>query len=454
MAAAGSSRSSVSSSPQAENALRNLLKRSGVKDRFGTVIDLGDWAFNNDFADLDTGILSQCGTQIEFLHCLKENWRPRFPAKLRFPEDWKPKEGDLHPLRNVTDCLARCELDVWVQRAGDVFSHLSQSETLARHEDPISCDPDFLLMTACFYEDRVHGITPTMETALRMDPEHSLEHFNEVVMCAGDERGTEAAISGAFKCIPGAWMGCNPLSRFPESLTGQESDESPVDFAVVLHLLSSKRELGSCRDAHFRLVLLRPALLVGIKGPAIWPNPNVHTPPCKRPKNLQEAITDLAKAVQPSLDAHLLNWQLHSEQLYEDASHIGFQLDSIPFAPVSSSTTTSQPWLLSRFRAAFALFSLQRHAFHLASLWERVLWPAEITLHEVDVEWGFWGPTPTPSEREDYYAQFALDFPERIMTSGQQERELEEEEREREQRALAILPDILAWIQGVSMSDL
>ncbi|KAF8590686.1 hypothetical protein K439DRAFT_42491 [Ramaria rubella] len=300
----GCSYSSVSSS-LAENALPDLLKRAGVQDRSGAIVDLADWAFSNDLAGIDSGILDQCDAQVKFLHRLKENWRPRYPAKLRFPKDWKPKKKDLDPLHNVTNCIARCELDAWAQQAGNVFSHMSRRETLARHEDPTSCAPDFLLLTACYYEDRVHG-EATMESSLR------------------DERGTESAISGAFECMPGCWVGCNPVSRFPESLAGKGSD-ALVDFAVVLHLLSSKRELGSCPNAHFRLALLRPALLVGIKGPALWPSAHVHTLPCERPINLKEAIKDLAKVVQPSLDTHLLNWQLRSEQLREDTSHLGSQ---------------------------------------------------------------------------------------------------------------------------------
>ena len=88
-----------------------------------------------------------------------------------------------------------------MQAAGDAFCPLSRKETIARHDDISSFEPDFLLSVS-----RHIAMEPPVETALRIDANHSLEHFSPILFYAGDERGAGAVISGAFMCIPGCWM--------------------------------------------------------------------------------------------------------------------------------------------------------------------------------------------------------------------------------------------------------
>lgn len=280
-------------------------------------------------------------------------------------------------------------------------------------------------------------------------------------------------------------------------------DPPSVDFALLLDPVPSSRTRAICRDTHLRLALMHPALVLAIKGPVKWSRALTHSTTFKVPKNMHDAARDLARAVQPSLDAHLINWQLRYEQADGSSSegddelpswfmvlgiiydaeqivivaHVPFLIpqnhstrhesiyipkrrfaylscviDSIPFAPVSHSAETSQPWCAERFRAAVALFSLQKHAFRLSSLWERVAWPPEITMAEAILEREYMGATPEFKEPEgdgeepenspfkDWY---------RDMTEEEQEKELAETLRERDLRAQEVLPSILEWTASV-----
>jgi len=273
-----------------------------------------------------------------------------------------------------------------------------------------------------------------------------------------------------------------------------------IDFALLLKRIGPSRELGRNRDPRrdpsLRLTLMHPALVVGIKGPVMWTKSLAHHTPEKRPMNLQAAIKNLAAAVLPSLKTHLLNWQLRCEQMHRvsdrqlpawfmvfgviyDAesivivAHIPFidaqketttrqsvgfgpqfsylscVINSIPFAPAFVKAPLSKPWCLDRFRAGFALFSLQQHAFRLASLWETVVWPSEIILAEDDFEREYRCPSPTPSERiiPDPFDGLFEECP---LTSLEQQLELDEEIQERDARAQHILPALLQWIHNVA----
>jgi len=246
---------------------------------------------------------------------------------------------------------------------------------------------------------------------------------------------------------------------------------------------------------------MHPALVVGVKGPIAWPKSLADPKPSQRLVNEHIVLENLAAAVQPSLDTHLLNWLLHCEQILRvtsfsntplpawfmvlgviyDAesivivahipmivtptdtmtpqsvdsgtrfSYLSCIVDRIPFAPASTKASLSQSWFRDRFCAAFALVSLQTHAFRLASLWEGVVWPPEITLAEADLEREYRGPTPTPSEDMAELPDWGEPmFPEWHLTSSQQQAEVDDEINEMHAHAQEVLPDILKWIQDVA----
>ena len=274
-----------------------------------------------------------------------------------------------------------------------------------------------------------------------------------------------------------------------------------VDFALLLNPIGSSGELESRRDRCLRLALMHPALVIGVKGPAAWPKSLTDLNPSQRPMNEHAAIESLAAAVQPSLDAHLLNWRLRCEQLHRVTSsseiplpawfmvfgviydaesivivaHIPFIIspkatmtwlpvdsgprfsylscvvDCIPFAPAPTKASLSQSWFRDRFRAAFALVSLQTQAFRLASLWESVVWPAEISLSEANLEREYRGPTPTPSDKAEEVPNLGeISLPEWRLTPSEQQAEVDDEIKEMYEHAQEILPDLLRWVQDVA----
>ena len=294
----------------------------------------------------------------------------------------------------------------------------------------------------------------------------------------------------------------NPLSCFPVRVMGSHKPPD-IDFALLLNPIGSSRELGLRQDRRLRLALLHPALVVGVKGPTVWPKSLAHPKHLRRPMNKNAAIQNLVAAVQPSLDTHLLTWQLRCEQLHRvtpasdiqlpawfmvlgviyDAesiiivAHIPFivtpkdtmtgqsadygprfsylscVVDCIPFAPapVSAEAPLSQSWFLDRFRAAFALFSLQKHAFRLATLWDSVLWPQELRLMEASLEREYRGHTPTPSEMTMELPDWGPPlFPERPLSSSEQQDEVDTEIKETYVHAQEVLPDLLKWIRDVA----
>ena len=107
----------------------------------------------------------------------------------------------MDPNETAAAHLTRCELDVWVQAAGDIFCPLSRTESIARHYDMSSFEPDFLLSPS----RHIPGELP-IESSFQIDANHSLQHFKPIVCYTGDERAAGAVISGAFMCTPGCWM--------------------------------------------------------------------------------------------------------------------------------------------------------------------------------------------------------------------------------------------------------
>ena len=297
-------------------------------------------------------------------------------------------------------------------------------------------------------------------------------------------------------------LSSNPLSCFPARLMGSQTPPD-IDFALLLNPIGSSGKLESRRDRCLRLALMHPALVVGVKGPVVWPkflaDPNLS----QRPMNEHAAIENLAAAVQPSLDTHLLNWQLRCEQLHRITSSSNTQLpawfmvfgviydaesivivahipfivspketmtplsvdfgprfsylscvvDCIPFAPVSTKAPLSQSWFRDRFRAALALVSLQTQAFRLASLWESVVWPSELSLAEANMEREYRGPTPTPSDKDragEGWNWDEISLPELSLTRSEQQAEVDDEIKEMYAHAQEILPDLLRWVQDVA----
>jgi len=274
-----------------------------------------------------------------------------------------------------------------------------------------------------------------------------------------------------------------------------------IDFALLMNPIGSSRELGLRRDRCLRLSLMHPALVVGVKGPIAWSKYLADSKPFQRPVSEHAAMENLAAAVQPSLDTHLLNWQLRCEQIDRVVSPSGIELpawfmvlgviydaesivivahipfivtpkqiitrqsvdsgprfsylscvvDRIPFSPVSTEAPLSQAWFRDRFRAAFALVSLQTHAFRLASLWENVVWPPEISLAEANLEREYRGPTPTPSEETTSSPDWGEPmFREQSLTLSEQQAEVDDEIKKTYEHAQEILPDLVKWIQDVA----
>ena len=132
-------------------------------------------------------------------------------------------------------------------------------------------------------------------------------------------------------------------------------------------------------------------------------------------------------------------------------SYLSCVVDCIPFAPASTKAPLSQSWFRDRFRAAFALVSLQTQAFRLAALWESVVWPAELSLAEADLEREYRGPTPTPSAQTMELPDWGEPlFPEWHLTPSEQQAEVDNEIKDMYVHAQEILPDLLRWIQDVA----
>lgn len=85
-----------------------------------------------------------------------------------------------------------------------------------------------------------------------------------------------------------------------------------------------------------------------------------------------------------------------SDDTYSFASCI---VDTIPYPPVTGSDKVSEPWFLDRLRVGMALMCLQKHAFHMAGLWECVVWPNDLVSWEEILEREYLGPVLTPEER-------------------------------------------------------
>lgn len=118
--------------------------------------------------------------------------------------------------------LPQYELNMWSRHMRDRISPLSREEILARHFDPSSCDPDFLLLRPMDTHLREYmSSAPPIEKMFLNKTDHSLEHFKSVVTYLGDERGAEAAISRPFMCIPGCW-----LRRWESSYSLKQLDNS------------------------------------------------------------------------------------------------------------------------------------------------------------------------------------------------------------------------------------
>jgi len=109
-------------------------------------------------------------------------------------------------------------------------------------------------------------------------------------------------------------LSSNPQSYFPTRVVGSQTPPD-IDFSLLLNPIGSSGELGSRRDRCLRLSLMHPALVVGVKGPIAWPKSLADPMPSQRLVNEHIVLENLAAAVQPSLDTHLLNWLLRCEQI-------------------------------------------------------------------------------------------------------------------------------------------
>jgi hypothetical protein len=75
-------------------------------------------------------------------------------------------------------------------------------------------------------------------------------------------------------------------------------------------------------------------------------------------------------------------------------------VDSLPFP--SKPDKTNGAWMLDRLRRGMAFLTLQKHAFRLSSLWERVAWPGTIEDAEQAMEREVTGiSSPAPSDITD-----------------------------------------------------
>jgi len=390
-------------------------------------------------------VSSACTSQLEYLRDLRHHWRLDATRAFQVPEEWKPVSGRVRIVDNIDPIhdIAAQEMAIWLSTISDRVTFLSREETMHRHLDYASSAPDFLLWPRRPHEPSIRA---SQGKCFSYDPRVSLIAFKDVVHYMGGKQAAAAAIPGMFTSIPSCWLRCNPGFDFPPMLGGCDTPP-PVDFAVLLQTIGPSDYVSGQRSASLRVNALHSALLMGAQGPATWPGSR----PSDGAGDLEIKIHDLAFSVHSSLNCHILNWYLRCQQTLDQTpgtsergdlpekaeglprhlvifgimydadciriiahlpylinaqgephrfSYLSCVVDTLPFAPVGAPRLDSQTFSAGRFQAAFALLTMRKHAFRLASMWEGVLWPTAFTASEMLRESEYLGPSPYPSSSE------------------------------------------------------
>ncbi|THH15532.1 hypothetical protein EW146_g4955 [Bondarzewia mesenterica] len=480
------------------NLLADLCHGSGVASDGDDASTEVDWHFSEDIASLDSSIATACTAQVAYLRNFKAGWANT--GSLSIPLEWLPRGQPTSS--NIHDWLHSSALSVWIASLDQHITFLTRSQVIARHDNPTSFEPDFLLHQPKHLRIR-EPFAP--EEAFLTNPLRSISFFFEMATYPGGEDSARSAIAGVFMSTPGCLLKSNFKSTFPAPLQGLLGPSSG-DFALLLNPIASYPP--KCRD--MKASILHPALLLGMKGPAPWPPfPVSISQPASSFDCLSRKLRDLSQLTQPNLMTHILNWHLRCKHvtrwpgspslppydclpawfmqfgiLYDAEyltiiahvpflpalplsqtkrpvasnsisprfSYLSCVVDRIPLAGVARSelvSTNMEPPILSNFRAALALFSLQKHAFMMAALWEGVTWP--VLTAEALAESNSVAPSRTTSSTRSGDGD-SFDFDDVPLNMLGLEDDREERIELDRQRAEEVHSMILQWLDSVSLS--
>ncbi|ETW82347.1 hypothetical protein HETIRDRAFT_418191 [Heterobasidion irregulare TC 32-1] len=401
-------------------SLEELCARAGVA-QFGDIESAWDYVEGRDLLDLD--VAASCSAQLDFIAKFKLHWASALPHSLGIPEEWK--QIGRPTAWNLQTWMHSAALMSWLQPIDEHTTTLSEAQLATNHDDLSSFAPDFSLRAPQSSVPRSEDDQPFSKNSL-----YTLPFFFEIVTYPGDEDNATFSIPSFFLSTPGCVLVPKLQLDFPPPLQG--ASECPSETFGLL--MDSYNPFPSSIDL-MKATLLEPALLVGMKGPSPWPS-HISSHPVSStipPTSMDLKVRDLSQVIQPSLDTHLLNWCLRCEQnvqakvplpfvsssslppcfmifgiLYDAdglviVAHIPYPaaspamattsdctlsyaylsciVDRIPMTGAdrpSSLDASTESLILANFRAALALSSLQRHAFMMLTLWERVEWPTAI----------------------------------------------------------------------------
>ncbi|THH02982.1 hypothetical protein EW146_g10523 [Bondarzewia mesenterica] len=101
------------------------------------------------------------------------------------------------------DWLHSSALSVWIASLDQHITFLTRSQVIARHDNPTSFEPDFLLHQPKHLRIR-EPFAP--EEAFLTNPLRSISFFFEMATYPGGEDSARSAIAGVFMSTPGCLL--------------------------------------------------------------------------------------------------------------------------------------------------------------------------------------------------------------------------------------------------------